>query len=156
MDTQANQRLNDVMQAFARQYVKQSEEMIKQQATITSTQAHILMLLFDSQQRLANKQLATAMSLTRPAITKAIKELIQANCLSIQRDKNDRRRIEYQLTPHGRMLAQQHQAGHQAQLVQLAEISAQYTPHELVKIEQFMQAITQQLSHGDDLVTKGK
>lgn len=157
MTSEKIQHLNDVIQTFARQYQKQSEAMISHPVTalINPTQAHILMLLLASPQPLANNQLALMMKLTRPAITKAIKELLKANYLKAQPAQHDRRCLEYQLTAAGYRIARQHQAGHEARLMQLATLSKQYTPHELAKIEQFMQTMTYQLTHGDRPDVKG-
>lgn len=137
------EQLNSALNEFVRQYASRSELLNDSgnALAVSDTQAHILMLLLDSPQPLANNQLATTMELSRPAITKAIKELTKHAFLIAQPAKHDGRVMQYQLTPSGREVARQHHALHQATLAQLATVSAKYTSAQLATIEQFINEI---------------
>ncbi|MCM0598296.1 MarR family winged helix-turn-helix transcriptional regulator [Periweissella fabalis] len=131
--------LTTTLNEFVRQYASRSELLNDDnQVTVSDTQAHILMLLLDSQVPLTNSQLATAMELSRPAITKAVKELLKHAYLTATPAQHDGRVMEYQLTVSGQLVADEHRQRHEATINQLATVCAKYSMADLQLIQQFM------------------
>ncbi|CAH0418843.1 MarR family winged helix-turn-helix transcriptional regulator [Periweissella ghanensis] len=131
--------LTTALNEFVRQYASRSELLNDDgQLAVSDTQAHILMLLLDSDAPLSNSQLATLMELTRPAITKAVKELLKQGYLTATPAQHDGRVMEYQLTASGQTVAQEHRQRHEATINQLAAVCDKYTEPDLQLIQQFI------------------
>lgn len=131
--------LTTTLNEFVRQYASRSELLNDDgQLAVSDTQAHILMLLLDSATPLANNQLANLMELTRPAITKAVKELLKQGYLTATSAQHDGRVMEYQLTPSGQTVANEHRQRHETTINQLAAVCDKYTGAELHLIQQFI------------------
>ncbi|WEV54548.1 MarR family transcriptional regulator [Leuconostocaceae bacterium ESL0723] len=132
--------LNVLVQHFAQQ-----AEVINQdrRADTNATQAHILMLL--DGHPLSNGELAAHMHLSKPAITKAIKLLMQAKFITGHPAADDRRRVVYQLTPSGQELALAHQDAHQQMVNQIQNTLANFDPDQQQTITQFLKQLNQDL-----------
>ncbi|MGX7052318.1 MarR family winged helix-turn-helix transcriptional regulator [Leuconostoc palmae] len=102
------QELNTFVQTYAA-----SSEFIQTTTIqkINATQAHMLMLLKST--NATNTFLSDKMHLTKPAVTKAIKNLIAHGYVTATKDVLDKRSINYILTPKGIHLAEQHEISHQ-------------------------------------------
>lgn len=136
---------NEIMAAlnhFVQEYASHSEVITSTAGqNINATQAHLLMLL--RTQSLTNTQLATSVGLSRPAITKAIKNLITHNYVIATIDDTDKRSTFYSLTPMGDQLAVRHEAAHQSMLNHLNTIMTNFTPKQQKTITKFLEQLNQ-------------
>lgn len=136
---------NEIMAAlnhFVQEYASHSEVITSTAGqNINATQAHLLMLL--RTQSLTNTQLATSVGLSRPAITKAIKNLITHNYVIATIDDTDKRSTFYSLTPAGDQLAVRHEAVHQSMLNHLNTIMTNFTPKQQKTITKFLEQLNQ-------------
>ncbi|MFT8939771.1 MarR family winged helix-turn-helix transcriptional regulator [Leuconostoc falkenbergense] len=136
---------NEIMAAlnhFVQEYASHSEVITSTAGqNINATQAHLLMLL--RTQSLTNTQLATSVGLSRPAITKAIKNLITHNYVIATIDDTDKRSTFYSLTPAGDQLAVRHEAAHQSMLNHLNTIMTNFTPKQQKTITKFLEQLNQ-------------
>ncbi|MGO3498587.1 MarR family winged helix-turn-helix transcriptional regulator [Leuconostoc falkenbergense] len=134
---------NEIMAAlnhFVQEYASHSEVITSTAGqNINATQAHLLMLL--RTQSLTNTQLATSVGLSRPAITKAIKNLIAHNYVIATIDDTDKRSTFYSLTPMGDQLAVRHEAAHQSMLNHLNTIMTNFTPKQQKTITKFLEQL---------------
>lgn len=136
---------NEIMAAlnhFVQEYASHSEVITSTAGqNINATQAHLLMLL--RTQSLTNTQLATSVGLSRPAITKAIKNLITHNYVIATIDDTDKRSTFYSLTLAGDQLAVRHEAAHQSMLNHLNTIMTNFTPKQQKTITKFLEQLNQ-------------
>ncbi|MCT4404837.1 MarR family transcriptional regulator [Leuconostoc falkenbergense] len=136
---------NEIMAAlnhFVQEYASHSEVITSTAGqNINATQAHLLMLL--RTQSLTNTQLATSVGLSRPAITKAIKNLIAHNYVIATIDDTDKRSTFYSLTPVGDQLAVRHEAAHQSMLNHLNTIMTNFSPKQQKTITKFLEQLNQ-------------
>ena len=135
------QELNTFVQTYAA-----SSEFIQTTAAqkINATQAHLLMLL--KTQHATNSSLAESMHLTKPAITKAIKNLIAHGYVVATKDVNDKRSVNYQLSTEGMQLAAQHEASHRNLHHRMDHTIATFTPAQRETIVAFLA----QINHLED------
>ena len=106
---------------------------------INATQAHLLMLLHS--QSATNTVLADTMKLTKPAITKAIKNLITHGYVISTKDATDKRSVHYTLTPKGVKLAWQHEQSHQNLHHDISATVSNFTPEQQATIMTFLKHI---------------
>ena len=106
---------------------------------INATQAHLLMLLHS--QSATNTVLADTMKLTKPAITKAIKNLITHGYVISTKDATDKRSVHYTLTPKGVKLAWQHEQSHQNLHHDISATVSNFTPEQQATIMTFLEQI---------------
>ena len=106
---------------------------------INATQAHLLMLLHS--QSATNTVLADTMKLTKPAITKAIKNLIAHGYVTSTKDATDKRSVHYTLTPKGVKLAWQHEQSHQNLHHDISATVSNFTPEQQATIMTFLEQI---------------
>ncbi|MBZ6013599.1 MarR family transcriptional regulator [Leuconostoc gelidum subsp. gelidum] len=106
---------------------------------INATQAHLLMLLHS--QSATNTVLADTMKLTKPAITKAIKNLITHGYVISTKDATDKRSVHYTLTPKGVKLAWQHEQSHQNLHHDISATVSDFTPEQQGTIMTFLKQI---------------
>lgn len=136
---------NEIMTAlnhFVQEYASHSEVITNTAGqNINATQAHLLMLL--RTQSLTNTQLAAAVELSRPAITKAIKNLIAHHYVIKTINETDKRSTFYSLTPSGEKLALRHESAHQSMLDHLNTIMTNFTPKQQKTITKFLKQLNQ-------------
>ncbi|WP_220740577.1 MarR family winged helix-turn-helix transcriptional regulator [Leuconostoc miyukkimchii] len=127
------QELNTFIQTYAA-----NSEFIRTTSAqkINATQAHLLMLL--QSQHATNTMLADKMNLTKPAITKAIKNLTLHGYVTANQDPIDKRSINYSLTSEGVLLAKQHEQSHQNLQHDISTTIANFTPTQQETIIQFL------------------
>ncbi|CAM3214734.1 MarR family transcriptional regulator [Leuconostoc rapi] len=127
------QELNTFVQTYAA-----SSEFIRTTTAqqINATQAHLLMLL--QSQNATNTTLADKMKLSKPAITKAIKNLTAHGYVSASQDPVDKRSIKYKVTPAGVELAMQHEHSHQSLHQDIDATIANFTPQQQETIMTFL------------------
>ena len=132
------QELNTFVQTYAA-----NSEFIRTTAAqqINATQAHLLMLLQSN--NATNSILAEKMNLTKPAITKAIKNLTAHGYVTATQDANDKRSVNYALTPEGIQLALQHQQTHQDLHQTIDHTIAGFEPQQQQTIIEFLVKINQ-------------
>lgn len=130
------QELNTFVQTYAA-----NSEVIRTATTqqINATQAHLLMLL--QSQSATNTVLADTMKLTKPAITKAIKNLITHGYVISTKDATDKRSVHYTLTPKGVKLAWQHEQSHQNFHHDISATVSNFTPEQQATIMTFLEQI---------------
>lgn len=88
------------LNTFVQTYAARSEFIKTTTAQkINATQAHLLMLL--QEENATNANLANKMNLSKPAITKAVKNLIAHGYVISSQDASDKRSVNYALTPAG-------------------------------------------------------
>lgn len=137
--TEQISHLTAKLNEFIRQNIGRSELLNPAgQSPLSDTQAHILMLLWNSKLPLANNQLATMMEISRPAITKAMKELTKQAYVTAQPAEHDRRVMQYQLTDRGQQSAAKHRALHAQTEADLTAVTAKYSAHDLAVITTFL------------------
>lgn len=131
------QALNDALKRLIKDITKKNELLkASNMPDEKQTKAHILMLL--AKESLSNSQLAANMQLSKPAITKATKELTHKNYLIKEQSKTDKRRVYYTLTTEGKTLALSHQNQHLSIEKQLLKIINNYNANELATITKFV------------------
>ncbi|MGY3743519.1 MarR family winged helix-turn-helix transcriptional regulator [Leuconostoc inhae] len=130
------QELNTFVQTYAA-----SSEFIRTTTAqqINATQAHLLMLL--RSQNATNTMLAETMKLTKPAITKAIKNLTTHGYVTSTKDAVDKRSVNYTLTPEGIKLALQHEQSHQNLHHDINATVSNFTPEQQTTIITFLEQI---------------
>ena len=130
------QELNTFVQTYAA-----NSEVIRTATTqqINATQAHLLMLL--QSQSATNTVLADTMKLTKPAITKAIKNLTTHGYVTSSKDATDKRSIHYSLTPEGVKLALQHEQLHQNLHHDISATVSDFTSEQQATIMTFLKHI---------------
>ncbi|MEX0379895.1 MarR family winged helix-turn-helix transcriptional regulator [Leuconostoc sp. MS02] len=130
------QELNTFVQAYAA-----NSEFIRTTTAqqINATQAHLLMLL--QSQNATNTMLADTMKLTKPAITKAIKNLTTHGYVTSTKDEADKRSVKYTLTPDGVKLALQHEQSHQKLHHDICTTVSDFTPEQKATIIKFLKQI---------------
>ncbi|MGE6367460.1 MarR family transcriptional regulator [Bacillus paramycoides] len=79
----------------------------------TLTQLHIVALINEHPSQLNNTFLAEKLNLSKPAVTKAIKILIEKEIVVGKRKEGDKKSVYYTLTTDGRRLALIHEGLHQ-------------------------------------------
>ena len=83
------------------------------------------------------------MNLSKPAITKAVKNLIAHGYVISSQDASDKRSVNYALTPAGIKLARQHEQSHQALHEDIDATIATFTPEQQATIIHFLKQINQ-------------
>ncbi|MSB66140.1 MarR family winged helix-turn-helix transcriptional regulator [Leuconostoc lactis] len=130
------------LNTFVQTYAARSEFIKTTTAQkINATQAHLLMLL--QEENATNANLANKMNLSKPAITKAVKNLIAHGYVISSQDASDKRSVNYALTPAGIKLARQHEQSHQALHEDIDATIATFTPEQQATIIHFLKQINQ-------------
>ncbi|MCM6833403.1 MarR family transcriptional regulator [Leuconostoc mesenteroides] len=126
------------LNSFVQEYATNSELVAATAGQkINSTQAHLLMLLKILQSQ-TNTELAAAMNLSKPAITKAIKNLKRYHYVTAVVDDSDKRSTHYLLTEDGEKLAQLHEQAHATMHDDIHTIMADFTQEQQQTITQFL------------------
>ncbi len=130
------------LNTFVQTYAARSEFIKTTTAQkINATQAHLLMLL--QEENATNANLANKMNLSKPAITKAFKNLISQVYVISSQDASYNRIVYYSLTPAGIKLARQHEQSHQALHEDIDATIATFTPEQQATIIHFLKQINQ-------------
>lgn len=130
------------LNTFVQTYAARSEFIRTTTAQkINATQAHLLMLL--QEENATNATLADRMNLSKPAITKAVKNLVAHGYVLSSPDASDKRSVNYALTPAGIKLARQHEQSHQALHQAIDATIATFTDEQQATIIQFLKQINQ-------------
>ncbi len=130
------------LNTFVQTYAARSEFIRTTTAQkINATQAHLLMLL--QEENATNATLADRMNLSKPAITKAVKNLVAHGYVLSSPDASDKRSVNYALTPAGIKLARQHEQSHQALHQAIDATIATFTDEQQATIIHFLKQINQ-------------
>lgn len=130
------------LNTFVQTYAARSEFIRTTTAQkINATQAHLLMLL--QEENATNATLADRMNLSKPAITKAVKNLVAHGYVLSSPDAGDKRSVNYALTPAGIKLARQHEQSHQALHQAIDATIATFTDEQQATIIHFLKQINQ-------------
>lgn len=130
------------LNTFVQTYAARSEFIRTTTAQkINATQAHLLMLL--QEENATNATLADRMNLSKPAITKAVKNLVAHGYVLSSPDASDKRSVNYALTPAGIKLARQHEQSHQALHQAIDATIATLTDEQQATIIHFLKQINQ-------------
>lgn len=130
------------LNTFVQTYAARSEFIRTTTAQkINATQAHLLMLL--QEENATNATLADRMNLSKPAITKAVKNLVAHGYVLSSPDASDKRSVNYALTPAGIKLARQHEQSHQALHQTIDATIATFTDEQQATIIYFLKQINQ-------------
>ena len=130
------------LNTFVQTYAARSEFIRTTTAQkINATQAHLLMLL--QEENATNATLADRMNLSKPAITKAVKNLVAHGYVLSSPDASDKRSVNYALTPAGIKLARQHEQSHQALHQAIDATIATFTDEQQATIIYFLKQINQ-------------
>ncbi|MGX7042687.1 MarR family winged helix-turn-helix transcriptional regulator [Leuconostoc holzapfelii] len=139
--SESNTIINE-LNTFVQTYAARSEFIRTTTAQkINATQAHLLMLL--QEENATNATLADRMNLSKPAITKAVKNLVAHGYVLSSPDASDKRSVNYALTPAGIKLARQHEQSHQALHQAIDATIATFTDEQQVTIIHFLKQINQ-------------
>ncbi|GMA69833.1 hypothetical protein GCM10025879_10790 [Leuconostoc litchii] len=135
------------LNAFVQEYATNSELITTTAGQkINSTQAHLLMLLKIMQSQ-TNSELAEAMNLSKPAITKATKNLIKYDYVTAIVDDTDKRSSHYILTSSGEKLAQLHEQAHTTMYTNVHTIMSQFTQEQQQTILKFLSQLNKIGNH---------
>lgn len=130
------------LNTFVQTYAARSEFIRTTTAQkINATQAHLLMLL--QEENATNATLADRMNLSKPAITKAVKNLVAHGYVLSSPDASDKRSVNYALTPAGIKLARQHEQSHQSLHQAIDATIATFTNEQQATIIHFLKQINQ-------------
>ncbi|QBO36330.1 MarR family transcriptional regulator [Periweissella cryptocerci] len=132
-------KITDCLNEFVRQYSARTEILNGDaHELVNDTQAHILMLLLNTDRSLTNSALAEEMELSKPAVTKAVKGLVLKGYLTSAADKQDKRVVYHRLTENGQLIAQHHLATHKRTMDEFEDIFSNYSDEELKTVQRFM------------------
>lgn len=132
-------KITNCLNEFVRQYSARTEILNGDaHELVNDTQAHILMLLLNSDHSLTNSVLAEEMELSKPAVTKAVKGLVTKGYLTSEPDKQDKRVVYHQLTENGQTIAKHHLTTHKQTMAEFEDIFSNYSDGELETIQRFM------------------
>ncbi|MGV3243530.1 MarR family winged helix-turn-helix transcriptional regulator [Staphylococcus sp. 11261D007BR] len=122
-----------------RQYRKEKENL-----DLSLTQFHILELI-DKNENVNNKFLSEELKLSKPAITKSIKKLINKNLLVEKNYEHNKREVYYELTTKGEKLSVIHDDLHKKAVRKYEEVLKVFDDDELETISEFLSRSINQL-----------
>lgn len=110
----------------------------------TLTQLHIVATIKESG-RANNTTLSESLNVSKPAITKAVRKLLEHHILEKVQDEDNKKEIYYLLTKSGEMLALIHAQLHKQARERYLRILNEFKPAELEIIIRFLNAITESI-----------
>lgn len=111
----------------------------------TLTQLHIVSLIHQNPMGCNNTYLAEHLKISKPAVTKAVKKLIENNAIDGCHKEGDRKSIYYSLTSSGRELAERHDAYHDQVMERYHELLDLFNTTEMEVITRFLTEWKQRL-----------
>ncbi|MFT8322140.1 MAG: MarR family transcriptional regulator [Bacillus sp. (in: firmicutes)] len=152
MDNQLYDEVLDSLQTFVvkkerKQQLRQKiSDTFEQKGILnrqwTITQLHIASLLKENGES-NNRFLADKLNLTKAAVTKATKELLDENVIAAVQKAENKKEIYYTLSKEGEMLALVHDELHEKLRMRYIEIFKQFDEHELKAIRRFFKEVTE-------------
>lgn len=106
----------------------------------TLTQLHILSMIQANPNESNNTFLSQQLNLSKPAITKAVKKLIDKDMVDYCHRQGDKKSVYYSLTEKGTQLAALHDELHEKAVASYLEFLQQFHEDELQVIERFLKA----------------
>ncbi|MGX9291867.1 MarR family transcriptional regulator [Bacillus sp. A015] len=106
----------------------------------TLTQLHILSMIQANPNESNNTFLSQQLQLSKPAITKAVKKLIEKGMVDYCHRQGDKKSVYYSLTEEGTQLAALHDELHEKAVTSYLEFLHQFNEDELQVIERFLKA----------------
>lgn len=112
----------------------------------TLTQLHIVAII--KEKGMANNtSLSESLRLSKPAITKAVRKLLQHNILVKTQQEDNKKEVYYLLTESGEELALIHDRLHEQARNRYLRILDNFNTVELETIIKFLKAITENMKH---------
>ncbi len=96
-----------------------------------------------------NTSLSETLNVSKPAITKAIKKMLEKNVIVETRQKGNQKEVHYLLTDFGEQLAYIHERLHKQAKNRYLHILDNFNSNELDTITTFLKTITDNLKHDD-------
>ncbi|GGP16310.1 MarR family transcriptional regulator [Oceanobacillus neutriphilus] len=112
---------------------------------LSLTQLHIMALINEYPNASNNTFLSKELSISKPAITKAINSLIEEGMVLSKKKENDQKAVYYTLTNSGQQLAAVHDRMHQIAEDRYIQLLDQFSDDELELIIKFLEAWSNQL-----------
>ncbi|MDM5296819.1 MarR family transcriptional regulator [Bacillus pumilus] len=106
----------------------------------TLTQLHILSMIQANPDESNNTFLSQQLKLSKPAITKAVKKLIEKGMVHYRHRQGDKKSVYYSLTEEGTKLASLYDELHERAVTTYLEFLSQFPADELQVIERFLKA----------------
>lgn len=110
----------------------------------TLTQLHIVALL-QRDGMLNNTSLAEKLNVSKPAITKAMKNLLEHHIVAIKQMEGNKKEIHYILTDKGNELALLHEQLHEEAKSQYLKLLESFSDEQLETINTFLYSLTEHL-----------
>ncbi|MGE6631876.1 MarR family transcriptional regulator [Bacillus sp. NPDC077027] len=120
-----------------------TEDTLKQEWTLT--QLHILSIIQAHPEESNNTFLSQQLRLSKPAITKAVKKLIESDVIDYSHRNGDKKSVYYSLTEQGKELAVLHDHLHARAVESYLDLLHQFSANELDVIERFLRAWKEKL-----------
>lgn len=111
------------------------------QLKLTNTQEHILMLLAQDD-HLTNSDLARELNVSQPAVTKAVKALVQQGMLETIKDSHDGRVTYFVLTQEAMPIAEEHKHHHERTLAAYNQVVEAFSSEEQAIIATFLDKLS--------------
>ncbi|MED3726435.1 MarR family transcriptional regulator [Priestia filamentosa] len=135
------------------QFITQKEKAAKSSTGIdelkgkwTLTQLHILALISDYPTEANNTFLSRNLHITKPAVTKAVKLLLEKEMIVRKYKEGDRKSIYYCLTDEGKKLALLHKELHMKAEQRYYDLFEEFNKEELTVITKFLKRWTETIS----------
>ncbi|WP_313798906.1 MarR family transcriptional regulator [Cytobacillus sp.] len=125
---------------------KETEESVVMDWTLT--QLHIVSVIKEKGSA-NNTSLAETLQVSKPAITKAIRKMLEKHVIVKTRQEDNQKEVHYLLTEYGEQLASIHARLHEQVKNQYLRLLDGFTTNELDTIIAFLKAITDNLKHTD-------
>ncbi|GIN14297.1 hypothetical protein J26TS2_41640 [Shouchella clausii] len=110
----------------------------------TLTQLHIVAIVKEKE-RANNTMLAEHLNVSKPAVTKAVKKLLDQQILEKIQQADNKKEVFYRLTKSGEMLAFIHDQLHEQARNRYMRIFAEFNSTELETIIRFLHALTENI-----------
>lgn len=110
----------------------------------TLTQLHIVAVIKEREEA-NNTTLAESLNLSKPAITKAVKKLLEHHIVEKTQQEGNKKEVYYSLTDSGMMLAAIHEQLHQRAETRYLRIFEKFNTDELETIIKFLNVLTENI-----------
>lgn len=114
----------------------------------TLTQFHIVALLKENE-LMNNTILARELDISKPAVTKATKKLLEHGIIIEKQNEGNKKKIFYVLTEKGEMMAAIHEKLHKNAEEQYLSLLDSFNKEQLETIILFLQTLTSHLKNGN-------
>lgn len=110
----------------------------------TLTQLHIVAVIKEKG-KANNTTLAESLNISKPAITKAIKKLLEHHMIEKTQQKGNKKEVYYLLTQPGKLLAALHEQLHERAEMSYLRIFEKFNTDELETIIKFLNVMTENI-----------